>query len=174
LKNRWAQGIPPRNFTWVLKDQLAVSERPGGYSRNHRSVRRHEEILWMRHEGFTRIVSLLPSTHNLHAYEELGVVYSHVPYSATDDPRTCLPPIFRSLQTWLDNGERLLLHREELGDEVMGVIAGYLLWSGRLASAQQAISAAEHLLKAQMGPPGRELVAAYPSWSDAAPTPDSE
>ncbi len=165
MKNRWAQGIPPRNFTWVLKDQLAVSERPGGYSRNHRSVRRHEEILWLRQEGFTRIVSLLPSTHNLHAYEELDVVSSHVPFAATDDPRTCLPPIFKALQKWLDNGDRILLHREELGDEVMGVIAGYLLWTKRLSSPQQAISVAEQLLQKQIGPPGRELVAAHESWA---------
>jgi len=67
MKNRWAQGIEPRNFTWVLKDQLAVSERPGGYSRNHRRVRRQEEILWLRQESFSRIVSLLPSSHNLYA-----------------------------------------------------------------------------------------------------------
>ena len=164
MKNRWAQGIPPRNFTWVLKDQLAVSERPGGYSRNHRRVRRHEEILWLRQEGFNRIVSLLPSTHNLHAYEELDVVSSHLPFARTDDPRTCLVPIFEALQKWLDAGERLLLHREELGDEVMGVIAGYLLWTKRLPSSNQAISVVEHLLERQMGPPGRELIAAYPSW----------
>jgi hypothetical protein len=130
-------------------------------------VRRHEEILWLREEGFDRIVSLLPSTHNLHAYEELEVVSSHLPFAADDDPRTALPPIFEALQRWLDNGERILLHREELGDEVMGVIAGYLLWSKRIESSSQAISVVEHLLHRQMGPPGRELLAAYPAWSKA-------
>lgn len=164
MKNRWAQGIEPRNFTWVLKDQLAVSERPGGYSRNHRRVRRHEEILWLRQEGFTRIVSLLPSTHNLHAYEELDVVSSHVPFSDDDDPRVMLPPIFEALQQWLDAGDRILLHREELGDEVMGFIAGYLLWSKRLGSSTQAISVVEQLLQRQMGPPGRKMVAAHTAW----------
>ena len=29
MKGKWAAGIPPRNFTWVIKDHLAVSERPG-------------------------------------------------------------------------------------------------------------------------------------------------
>lgn len=166
MKNRWAQGIEPRNFTWVLKDQLAVSERPGGYSRNHRRVRRHEEILWLRQEGFTRIVSLLPSTHNLHAYDELDVVSSHVPFSDSDDPRVTLPSIYASLQKWLDSGDRILLHREELGDEVMGFIAGYLLWSKRLTSGTQAISVVEQLLQRQMGPPGRKMVAAHTSWHE--------
>ena len=29
MKGKWAQGITPRNFVWVLKDRLAVCERPG-------------------------------------------------------------------------------------------------------------------------------------------------
>lgn len=167
MKNRWAAGIPPRNFTWVLKDQLAVSERPGGYSRNHRRVRRHEEILWLRHEGFDRIVSLLPSTHNLHAYGELEVVSSHLPISASDDPRQCLPPIFEALDKWLGAGERLLLHREELGDEVQGVLASYLIWTKRVPVATQAVVVVERLLQRQMGPAGRSLVASHDAWSES-------
>lgn len=160
MKNRWAQGIPPRNFTWVLKDQLAVSERPGGYSRNHRRVRRHEEILWLRHESFDRIVSLLPSEHNLHAYEELEVVYSHLPFASNGDTRNVLPVIYTQIQGWLDAGERLLVHREELGDDMMGFLAGYLLWSKRLPTTTQAVVVMERLMQRQMGAEGRQLVAA--------------
>jgi hypothetical protein len=40
VKGKWAQGIQPRNFAWILKDRLAVCERPGGYGANHRRVRR--------------------------------------------------------------------------------------------------------------------------------------
>ncbi|MGH9207833.1 MAG: hypothetical protein ACRD1G_14970, partial [Acidimicrobiales bacterium] len=61
MRGKWAAGISPRNFSWILPDQLAVSERPGGYARNHRRVRRQEEIFWLRGNGFNRIVSLLPS-----------------------------------------------------------------------------------------------------------------
>jgi hypothetical protein len=42
VKGKWAAGIPPRNFTWVIRDRLAVSERPGGFAPNHRKVRRQE------------------------------------------------------------------------------------------------------------------------------------
>ena len=81
MRGKWASGIAPRNFAWVIKDRLAISERPGGYARNHRKVRRQEEIIWLREQGFTRVVSLLPSPHNLHAYDELGMTWSHVPFA---------------------------------------------------------------------------------------------
>ena len=159
VKNRWARGIPPRNFSWILKESLAVSERPGGYARNHRRVRRQEEIIWIREEGFQRVVSLLGSPHNLHAYEEFHVPYSHVPFGETDDPAVVLPELYRLLRGWIQKGERILIHQEELGDRMMGVVAGYLLWSGTLPTNTQAIVAVERLLSKQMGPEGRELVA---------------
>ena len=52
VKGKWAQGIEPRNFRWVIKGSLAVCERPGGYGPNHRRVRRQEEIIWVREQGF--------------------------------------------------------------------------------------------------------------------------
>ncbi len=59
----------------------------------------------------------------------------------------------------LTAGERILIHQEELGDRVTGVVAGYLLWSGRLPSGPQAITVLEHMTGHPMGPGGRELVA---------------
>ena len=60
MKGKWAAGIVPRNFAWVIKDQLAVCERLGGYGENHRKVRRQEEIIWVQQQGFARVISLLP------------------------------------------------------------------------------------------------------------------
>jgi len=157
MKGKWAKGIAPRYFAWIIRDQLAVSERPGGYARNHRPVRRQEEILWIRSEGFTRVVSLLSSPHNLHAYDELGVTWSHIPFGPLDDPRTVLPDLYQQLRDWLADGGRVLVHQEEMGDRLMGVVAGYLRWAGMLPSGPQAIAAVEQLLHRQMGPPGREL-----------------
>ena len=160
MRGKWAAGIEPRNFAWVIKDKLAVSERPGGYARNHRKVRRQEEIIWLREQGFTRIVSLLASPHNLHAYEELGLAWSHYPLAPQADVREVLPDLYADLRTWLGAGERVLLHMEELGDRLMGVVAGYLLWADMLQSGPQAITALEQLVHRQMGPAGREMVAA--------------
>ena len=162
MKGRWAAGIPPRNFTWILAGQLAVSERPGGYARNHRRVRRQEEIIWLREQGFTRVVTLLASPHNLHAYEEEGLKWSQLPLPGGGDVTPELAELFTSLEQWLAAGERVLVHQEELGDRVMGVVAAFLLWSGRIEDPPRAITVVERMLRRVMGTPGRELLTMLP------------
>lgn len=163
MRGKWAAGLAPRNFTWIIKDQLAVSERPGGYARNHRRVRRQEEIIWLREQGFARVVSLLGSPHNLHAYDEMGVTWSHIPFSALDEPRTVLPELYGQLQGWLAAGEKILVHQEDLGDRLMGVMAGYLLVTRMIGTGPQAIEVVERIVQRQMGPEGRQLVAIAPT-----------
>ncbi|HVX23067.1 MAG TPA: hypothetical protein VHB02_17115 [Acidimicrobiales bacterium] len=158
MKGKWAAGIPPRNFTWIIRDRLAVSERPGGFAPNHRRVRRQEEIIWLRVQGFTRVVSLLPSPHNLHAYDDEGLAYAHYPLSPVSDPRQTLTECYQDLERSLGEGMRILVHQEELGDRVMGVVGGFLIWSGRLPTGPQAVALMEHLVGHQMGSTGRELV----------------
>ncbi len=169
MRGKWAAGIKPRFFTWVIKDRLAVCERPGGYARNHRKVRRREEILWIKCQGFTRVVSLLASPHNLHAYDEEHVAWSHVPFAANDDPAAVLPELYQQLRAWLREGERVVVHQEEVGDRLMGTVAGYLHWSGLLAESAAAVAVVERLLGRQMGPEGRRLVAMVPSFAPPAP-----
>jgi hypothetical protein len=160
MKGKWAAGIPPRNFTWIIKDSLGVSERPGGFAPNHRKVRRQEEIIWLQAQGFTTVVSLLPTSHNLQAYEERDLPCVHFPLAPSGDVRPTLAEIYRELHRRLRAGEQLLVHQEELGDRVMGVVAGYLQWSGRLPNGPQSVTVIEHMVGHPMGPPGRELVAA--------------
>lgn len=169
MKGKWAQGIPPRFFEWIIKDRLAVSERPGGYARNHRKVRRHEELLWLQNQGFTRVVSLLPSPHNLHAYDEHEIPATHVPFGPHDDAAAVLPGLYAGLRSWINDGERVLVHQEELNDRLMGVVAGYLRWSGMIPSSAQAIVVVERILRRQMGSDGRLLVAAAPTLAGHAP-----
>ena len=169
MKGKWAAGIPPRNFTWVIKDSLAISERPGGFAPNHRKVRRQEEIIWLQVQGFTRVVSLLPSSHNLQAYEERSMASVHYPLPGSGDVRGILGEIVREIHGRLSAGERILVHQEELGDRVSGVIAGYLLWSSRLPTGPQAVTVVEHLTGHPMGPSGRELVAVAGQLAQTAP-----
>ena len=157
MKGRWAAGIVPRNFAWIIKGHLAVSERPGGSAPDHRRVRRQEEILWLRAQGFTRVVSLLPSTHNLHAYEELGLDCADVPIGVHADLPTVLGELYPRLLGWLHAGDRILVHQDELGDRVAGVFAGFLWWSGMIPEPPLAISAIEHLLRRQLGSAGRTI-----------------
>ncbi|HSZ36875.1 MAG TPA: hypothetical protein VK773_07255 [Acidimicrobiales bacterium] len=159
MKGKWAAGIPPRNFTWVIKDHLAVSERPGGFSLNHRRVRRQEEIIWLRVQGFGRVISLLPSPHNLAAYDEEGLAWAHYPLERTGDPRPVLLACYQDIDDSLAAGLRILMHQDELGDRTMGVTAGYLVWSGRISNLPQAVALVEQVVGHAMGAPGRELLA---------------
>ncbi len=169
MKGKWAAGISPRNFAWIIKDQLAISERPGGYARSHRPVRRQEEIIWIREQGFHRVVSLLPSPHNLHAYDNLGVAWEHIPLGPHDDARTVLSDLYPRVQGWLAAGEKILIHQEEMSDRLLGVVAGYLVYAGLVGPPASAISIVEQLNQRQMGPPGRELVAVARSLADERP-----
>lgn len=159
MKGKWAQGIRPRNFSWVMKDKLAVCERPGGYGANHRRVRRQEEIIWIREQGFTCVISLIPSPHNLHNYTELDVTWRHRPFGVHDDARERLAEIFPELRQLVADGGRILVHGDELGDRISGLVAGYLLWSGLVPHGPEATSLTERILHRQIGPVGRELVA---------------
>jgi hypothetical protein len=159
MKGKWAQGITPRNFVWVLKDRLAIAERPGGYGANHRRVRRQEEIIWIREQGFTRVISLISANHNLHNYDELGVAWLHRPLRVTDELINFQAALYSEIKQRLAADEKLLVHKEEVGDFVCGLVAGYLLWAGLVPYGPQAISVTERLTSRQLGPQGRELVA---------------
>ena len=159
MKGKWAQGIQPRNFAWILKDKLAVCERPGGYGANHRRVRRQEEIIWIREQGFTCVVTLIPSPHNLHNYDELGVTWRHLPFGPHEEPRAVAETLYPDLAGMLAAGGKVLVHQDELNDRVAGLMGGYLLWSEVVPMAPQATSVVERLLSRQMGPFGRDLVA---------------
>ncbi len=157
-KGKWAAGIVPRNFSWVIRERLAVCERPGGYGTNHRRVRRQEEIIWIREQGFTCVVSVLPSPHNLHNYDELGMPWVHRPFSPGEGSRECIAALYPQLRDLLASGGRIVVHRNELGDPVVGLMAGYLAWSGMVPDGPRAISIIEQITHRQLGPVGRNLV----------------
>ncbi len=139
MKGRWAQGLEPRYFTWVITGRLAASERPGGFARNHRKVRLQEELL---------------------AYEEAGLAYEHVPLGRHDELAERLQDVYTTLAGWLDNpSERVLMHHEEFGDRLLGVVAGFLLYSGLVHEGPHAIVVLEKLTGRQLGSVGREIVA---------------
>ena len=160
LRGRWAQGLEPRGFSWIIQDRLAASERPGGFARNHRKVRRQEELIWLVGHGFTHVLSLLDSPHNLHAYEEAGLAYEHIPLGRRDDWAVSLGRTFATLKKWLDDpSELVLIHHEEFGERLMGVLAGYLLYTGIVTEGPHAIVMMEKITGRELGAPGREIVA---------------
>lgn len=161
MRGRWAQGLEPRGFCWILTDRLAASERPGGFARSHRKVRRQEELIWLAGHGFTHILSLLESPHNLHAYEEAAIPFEHIPLGRHDDWPQSLPLIFATLEKWLDDpAERVLIHHEEFGERLLGVLAGFLLFAGVVDEGAHAAVMMEKVTGRELGAPGREVIAA--------------
>ena len=159
LRGRWAQGLEPRLFSWIIKDRLAASERPGGFARNHRKIRRQEELIWLAQNDFTRVISLLDSPHNLHAYGEAGIACEHVPIGRHDELGDRLPSIYESIARRLDTPEeRLLVHHEEFGDRLIGVLAGYLIYAGLVDQGPHATLLIERLTGRELGAVGREIV----------------
>ncbi len=160
LRGRWAQGLEPRFFCWIVKDRLAASERPGGFARNHRKIRRQEELIWLGQNSFTRVISLLDSPHNLHAYEEAGIEYEHVPLGRHDELADRLPVIYESFARRLDDpAEKVLVHHEEFGDRLLGVLGGYLYYAGLVTEGPHAIVVIEKLSSRELGAVGREIIA---------------
>jgi hypothetical protein len=71
-----------------------------------------------------------------------------------------LHTIFETIARRLDDpAERVLLHHEEFGDRLVGVLAGYLLYTGLIPDGPPAIMVAERLTGRELGAVGREIVA---------------
>jgi len=158
LRGKWALGITPRNFTWFMKDKLAVCERPGGYGDNHRRVRRQEEIIWLRENGFGCVVSIIPAPHNLHNYEELGMPYLHRPFTGVDDLGEWLRSFYVELQELLEGSTKVIVHNETVDDRLIGILGGYIRWSRMVDDPSMAINLTERIAKRQLDPFAREVI----------------
>ena len=161
MRGRWAQGLEPRCFCWIIKDRLAASERPGGFARNHRKVRRQEELIWLAGNGFTHVLSLLDSPHNLHAYDEAAIAYDHVPARS---PRRVAEPAARHLRDARHAGSTT--PRRRCSCTTRSSASGSWASSrvscstpARSAEGPHAIVVIEKITGRQLGAAGREIVA---------------
>ena len=159
MRGKWAAGIPPKHLTWIFKYSLAVSERPGGFTANHRRVRRSEEIVWLKGHEFTKVISLLGTSHNVSAYDEVALASSVFDLSSLSDGPEVLGDLYTELDAAINGGERVLLHHDDLSDLTLGTVAGYLVWAEKATSGPQAIRITEHLTGRPLGPVARTIVA---------------
>lgn len=159
-KGKWALGLEPRYFTWIIKEQLAISERPGGLARNHRKVRRTEELSWIAQHGFTKVISLLDTPHNLTAYTEANISSEHLRLGKPDEYKLTLPPIYVTLGALLANPtQKVLLHHEEFSDMLFGVIGGFLWYTGLIKDDIQAVQTVEKVVNKSLGVNARKIIA---------------
>ncbi len=153
-----ATGLKPREFTWVIADSLATSERIGGHGFQHRRVRREEEITWLKDAGITAVVSLLPGNQNLASYENAGFTVFHQPLEDEYEHHE-IADVFTTLTEALAGpGARVLIHRDHLDDTVAGLLAGYLVYSGLVDNQILAAAVIQEILGRPLGPEGRSLI----------------
>lgn len=158
LRGKWAMGITPRHFTWILKDKLAVCERPGGCGEHHRRVRRQEEIIWLRENGFGCLISIIPAPLNLHNYDELNLPYLHRPFPTPTEQDAWLRGVYTELRGLLDASTKVIVHNEHVDDRLLGILGGYIRWSGLVDDPGQAIQVTQRLAGRQLDPFARELI----------------
>lgn len=158
MKGKWASGIAPRGFTWVFRGDLAISERPGGSTSVHRKVRRDEELLWLRQQGFARVISILPVSPNLSDYRDHGLSAGHYVLRGGPQQREVLGACYHDLARCQENHSTVLLHGDDVSDRLLGVVAGYLVWSGRVGGAPASVALVERLVRRSIGPEGRQVL----------------
>ncbi len=162
MRGKWAQGIEPRGFTWVFRGALAVSERPGGSTPVHRKVRRDEELLWLKHQGFGRVISILPASASVAPYLEHGLSAGHYTLRGGPGQREVLASCYGDLAECEGRQTTVLLHGDDVSDRLLGVLAGYLVWSGRVESTSTSLALVERLFRRSIGPEGRAVVLELP------------
>jgi hypothetical protein len=150
--------LEPRGFKWVIAGRLAISERIGGYGFQHRRVRREEEILWLAEQGINTVVSLMPGNQNQAAYEGATLRYYNFPIEDDLDPED-VEKVFAVLdEAMSNNGASVLVHRELIGDLLVGLMGGYLVHSGLITDPIVATSVIQEISGRPLGPEGRQLI----------------
>lgn len=150
-------GLEPRAFKWVISGRLAVSERIGGYGFQHRRVRREEEIIWIRRAGINTVLSLLEGNQNMAAYASAGISAQAVPLVELD--HESVAPIFKAMDRLLaDPTVVMLVHRDIIDDPVAGILAGYLVYSGRVTDPIMATALVQEILGRPLGPEARAVI----------------
>ena len=129
-------------------------QQPGGYGDNHRRVRRQEESSGSAN-GFGCVVSIIQAPHNLHT-TTTGVTYRHRPFNGAEARRGLA--FYRELHDMLKAGTKVLIHGEEVGDRLIGVMGGYIRWSGLVDDDTQAITITERIAERQLDPFARNLI----------------
>ncbi|MCE2526658.1 MAG: hypothetical protein J4G00_03870 [Actinomycetia bacterium] len=156
--------LQPRGFKWIITSRLAVSERLGGLGPAHRKVRRQQEVLWLQKEaGITHVVSLLTNNQNLKAYRDSGFEAHRVPVSPEVEPDE-RRYLYDKLRDLLSNPDaRVLVHGEVIDENLGGLMSGFLVDTGLVPDAVQAVTIIEQILGRPLGARGRALVQHYES-----------
>ncbi|MET0578482.1 MAG: hypothetical protein ABW122_07470, partial [Ilumatobacteraceae bacterium] len=104
---------------------------------------------------------IIPAPHNLHNYDELGVTARHRPFNG-EDVEPWLKTFYRELHELLKANVKVIVHGEEVGDRIVGIMGGYIRWAGLVDDDTQAITVTERLAGRQLDPFARNLILTAP------------
>ena len=65
---------------------------------------------------------------------------------------------FADLNSLLSAGQRIIVHAEEVGDQVVSVMGAYLRWLGVVTESTEAVSLIERLTNRRLEPASRALI----------------
>ena len=111
-----------------------------------------------RSNHFAKVVSIIGAPHNLHNYDELNLPYIHRPLTGADDIDPWLRSFYTELRDLLTGDAKVLVHAEEVGDRIIGIMGGYIRWSGLIDDPSKAIAITERIACRQLDPFARELI----------------
>ena len=84
--------------------------------------------------------------------------YRHRPLSGADDLDAWLRVFYVELRDLINNDSKIVIHAEEVGDRIVGIMGGYIRWSGMLEDPSQAIEITERISGRQLDSWSRELI----------------
>jgi hypothetical protein len=116
----------PRRIWWARPRKLCALERPGGGGRSHRAERRGAEIAYLRDRGVRLVVSVMPTRHNLAAYEDAGLAWHHVPVASAEDGAAALEELLPFLLLETRARGAVAIHAHRYTDFVAAVCAAHL------------------------------------------------
>ena len=83
--------------------------------------------------------------------------YRHRPFTG-EDLALWLKAFYTELHALLDAGVKVIVHNEEVGDRIIGIMGGYIRWSGLVEDSSQAIMITERIAERQLDPFAREVI----------------
>lgn len=86
------------------------------------------------------------------------MAWLHRPFPRNDDLPRYLQTIYEDLSGHIAAGNAVLFHQEEVSDALVGLMAGYVVWSNLVPETHKATAVTEQIVGRRLGPAGRDLV----------------
>ncbi len=138
------------NFSRVVPQAIAAGHRPGG--RHHSE---DEDLVFLRDQGISRILSLSEHTLNPRLLAQYDLVAEHLPiYDFAAPPLATAVRAVRLLDQWRAEGHAVYVHCAAGYGRSGTILACYFVWQG--LSPAEALARIRRLRPGSVETPGQE------------------